>query len=232
MHEDHMTPSHSKNPSRPVQLPAAADRSLEQAPTMESTDRRLTVAIARLATDEIWFTGAVAEYLESLAPIEEDGPSQQQTNFPIESGTFTAESLAAKTTDIARGGLQLKQAEAWLPRLYSTMSLDDAIAFLELDEDAVRTAVADGRLYAVEISGRLRFPDWQFDVGQVGKVLSHLAALIEILAPRWAFQHIAGFMSTRQSSLVAVGRKTPTSWLVDGGQLEPVRANVESSYWR
>jgi hypothetical protein len=218
--------------SAPQTCPAFVYRATERAQALDAAGRRLIGALGRLANDEVWFTNAVADYLETLTPVRGSGLSQQQEDYLIESGTFTPEGLAATKKDIARGGLQLSEAQAWLSHLCATLSLPSAAAFLTRSEKAVTTAVSEGRLYAVEYSGRLRFPDWQFDVTQIGKVLPHLPQLIELLAPRWGPQSIAGFMSTRQSGLLAEGRKTPTSWLRDGGRFEAVSSIVESSYWR
>lgn len=220
----------NENTSSPSAGHVDSDRELEQA--LEEAVKRVVGAIGRLANDAAWFTNSVADYLETLTPVREDGLTRQQEDYLIESGAFTAEELADTRREIARGGLQLSQAEAWLSHLCTTLSLRSVTVFLGWEEEAVRTAVSEGRLYAVEISGQLRFPDWQFDVALEGKVLPHLPALIEVLAPRWGFQGVAGFMSTRQSSLVAEGRKTPTSWLRDGGQIEAVERIIESSYWR
>jgi len=111
------------------------------------------------------------------------------------------------------------------------MSLDNVTGFLKWDEEAVRAAVSEGRLYAIEISGRLRFPVWQFSLESPGKLLPGLAEVIQVVTPRWGWTSVAGFMATAQSSLVATGRKTPVAWLRDGGDVDTVRQIVESDDW-
>ena len=171
--------------------------------------------------------------LLTVKPVNREGRlTQQQQLFLIESGTFTAETLAATQREVDRGGLQLGAAEAFLSHLCATMALEDATGFLKCDEEAARTAVSEGGLYAIEISGRLRFPVWQFSLGSPGKVLPGLAEVIEVVTPRWDWHSVAGFMATPQSSLVAVGRKTPVEWLRDGGDVNDVIEIVEDSDWR
>ena len=194
--------------------------------------QRLGDAITNLAGDPDYILRSLTEMLLTLRPVSLEGRlSKQQEKFLIESGDFTAEELAATKREVDRGSLQLGAAESFLSHLCATMSLDDAAGFLGMDEDAVRAAVSEGRLYGVEISGRLRLPDWQFDVRQPGKVLPHLPSLIESVSQRWKWQSVAAFMSTPQSNLIAEGRKTPAVWLSDGGSVDDVREIVEASDW-
>ncbi|SFN43381.1 hypothetical protein [Mycetocola miduiensis] len=201
-------------------------------PVSDEAVRRLADAIAHLAADGPYLVDAVTEFALTLRPVSRDGRlSKQQEEFLIESGSFTAEELADAKRDVDKGSLQLGAIDAFLSNLCATMSLEDAAGFLGWDEGAVTTAVSEGRLYGVEISGRLRFPSWQFNLGSPDKLLPGLAEVIKVLTPRWGWHSVAGFMSTPQEDLVAKGRKTPAVFLRDGGDVSEVRAIVESDDW-
>jgi len=214
------------------------------APTPDGTDgrtrrqisdealQRLGDAIDHLAGDSEYIIRALTDRLLTLKPVTREGRlTQEQQRFLIESGTFTAETLATTQREVDRGGLQLGATEAFLSHVHATMSLDNVTGFLKWDEEAVRAAVSEGRLYAIEISGRLRFPAWQFDVGSPSKLLPGLTQIIGLITPRWQWQSAAGFMATPQRDLVARGRKTPIQWLRDGGDVDDVREIVEASDW-
>jgi hypothetical protein len=94
-------------------------------------------------------------------------------------------------------------------------------------EDQVIGLVEEGRLYAATVHGRLRFPHWQFALSKPGKVLPHLPEVIQALGPEWQPQSVAAFMATPQGDLVAEGRKTPTAWLRDGGDVQDVIDLIE-----
>jgi len=197
----------------------------------DSALRALADAVARLGADPDWFALALTEALQAMKPVAPSELTRQQELFLVESGSFTAESLAEIQMEVKRGSMQLDAAEAWLSHIRATMSLDDVVGFLEWDETAVRTAASEGRLHAVDVSGKLRFPSWQFDIGSPGNLLPGLPTILEAVRPRWSWQSIVSFMSTPQSALVAEGRKTPVAWLRDGGNVDAVRQIVESDDW-
>jgi hypothetical protein len=99
------------------------------------------------------------------------------------------------------------------------------------DEQVVQAAVSEGRLYGIEISGRLRFPSWQFNLASSGKVLPGLAELLEVIPTWWDWESVAAFMATPQSALMAEGRQTPVAYLRDGGEVNDVTEIVESDEW-
>ncbi|MDY7541800.1 hypothetical protein [Cryobacterium sp. 5B3] len=103
--------------------------------------------------------------------------------------------------------------------------------FLDWNEETVRAAVAEGRLYAIEISGRLRFPVWQFSIGSPEKLLPGLTQIIQVITPRWTWQSAAGFFAASQSSLIAKGPQTPVQWLRHGGDVRDVIEIVEADDW-
>jgi hypothetical protein len=192
--------------------------------------RRLTEAVAHLANDPDFFLQGLTDFLLAMNPVSPDRLSDSAVRFLIESGDFTADEWAKTATAVDRGSLQLSTTKTWLLSLLLTISLEEAADFLCWTEDTVRAAVTGGLLHAAEISGRLRFPTWQFNAGP-GKLLPGLTEVIRVIAPRWDWQSAAGFMSTPQPELVAEGPKTPAQWLRDGGQVAAVQLIVEASDW-
>jgi len=188
-------------------------------------------AIEHLGGDSEYIVRALTEMLTAIKPVAPSELTKHHVRFLIESGEFTAETLAETQRRIQRGSLQLGAAEAWLSQIQATMSLDDTVGYLGWDELEVRDAVRDRRLFAIEVSERLRFPSWQFNVGSPEKLIPGLSEVIEVVSPRWSWQSVSGFMSTPQSSLIANGRKTPVAWLRDGGDIDAVRQIVESDDW-
>ena len=197
----------------------------------EDAVRILAEAVARLANDPEYFVEALTDMLLAMKPISLEKLSDNEVRFLIESGAFTADEWAETSASVDRGSLQLRTTETWLLGLFATVSIEDVTGFLGWNESDVTDAVADGRLYAIDISGRLRFPGWQFDVGSPSKLLPGLTQMIGIITPRWDWQSAAGFMATPQRDLVAQGRKTPIQWLRDGGDFDDVREIVEASDW-
>ncbi|KGJ72072.1 hypothetical protein GY21_17905 [Cryobacterium roopkundense] len=194
--------------------------------------RRLAEAVAALSDDPEYFVQALTDMLTAMKPISPDEYSATEVRFLIESGAFSAEEWAKTSEAVNRGCLHVAATEAWLLGLFETISLDVVSGFLSWKEEVVGTAVAEGRLYAVEISGRFRFPVWQFDAGSPSKLLPGLTAIAQVMSPRWSWQSVAGFMATPQTSLVAEGPKTPAQWLRDGGDVHDVIEIVEASDWR
>ena len=197
----------------------------------EDAVRRLAEAVARLANDPEYFLEALTDMLLAMRPISLERLSASEVRFLIESGAFTAEEWGETSASVDRGGLQLGTTEGWLLGLFETSSLEVVTGFLDWNEEAVRAAVEEGRLFAIEISGRLRFPTWQFQAGTPNKLIPGLTEIIQVVTPRWNWHSIAGFMATPQSSLVAEGRQTPAEWLRDGGDVDAVKQIVESDDW-
>lgn len=193
--------------------------------------RRFGEAVALLGRDSDYIVRSLTEMLLAMAPISMEKLTENEVCFLIESGTFTAEEWAKTSASVNRGSLQFGAAEVGLFALFETESMETVTGFLSWNEDAVRASVSEGRLYAIELSGQLRFPTWQFDVGSPTKLLPGLAEIIRVITPRWRWQIVAGFMSTPQSSLVAEGRKTPVEWLRDGGAISEVTQIVEAGDW-
>lgn len=226
-------PSSTPPRRRPGDSPRSDSASVSLPPVPPGPDmKRLKAAVEHLAVDTRWFVDAFSELLESMRPHEPAEEDSAEDAFLVESGSFTAEELAETKRSLARGSLHIRMAASWLSPLLATLSLRDTAGFLGRGEDAVRAAVTDGFLYAYEVTGQLRFPDWQFDVSKPGKVIPHLQELIEVMTSRWGDSHIAGFMHTPQRGLIGEGRQTPIAWLRDGGGFQDVKELIESSDWR
>ncbi|MEC5151381.1 hypothetical protein [Cryobacterium sp. GrIS_2_6] len=211
-----------------------ADGPVSEAEALQVSDDavwRLAEVVARLAIDPDYFLQALTDMLLAMEPNSREELPENEVRFLIESGAFTAETWATTSASVDKGSWQLRISEGWLLDLFATMSLENVTGFLGWDEGRVRAAVTDGHLYAFEISGRLRFPTWQFNVGSPVKLLPGLTEIIEVITPRWSWRSIAGFMATPQSELVAEGRQTPVEWLRDGGNVNDVRDIVEASDW-
>jgi hypothetical protein len=193
--------------------------------------RRLAEVIGGLGNDPNYFVHALADYVQTLKPIRRDRQADDEVNFIINSGDFTADEWAETAAAVDRGSLQLSATEGWLLDLVSTKSVAEVSGFLGWSDEVVRNAVAGGSLFAVEVSGRLRFPSWQFQTGSPAKLLPGLADVIRALTARWHPQSAAGFMATPQRSLVGEGPKTPAEWLRDGGDVTQVIRIVENSGW-
>ena len=197
----------------------------------EDAVRCLAEAVARLANDPEYFLKALTDFLLAMKPVSLERLSANEVRFLIESGAFTAEEWAETSASVDQGSLQLGTTEGWLLGLFETSSMEVVTGFLGWNEEAIRAAVAEGHLFAIEISGRLRFPTWQFQAGTPEKLLPGLTQIIQVITPIWNWQSVAGFMATPQSSLVAEGRQTPVEWLRDGGDVDAVKQIVESDDW-
>lgn len=71
--------------------------------------QRLGQAIANLAGDSNFIIDSLTELAIAMRPVSKNRLTKQQERFLIESGTFTAETLAATQREVDRGGLQLVQ---------------------------------------------------------------------------------------------------------------------------
>ena len=208
--------------------PARPDADERRVDPSNEVVKNFVNAVNALGADSRYLLGSLASFTWTLAPVTANGLSDEQKAVLIESGVFTADTLAETQADIDRGGFQLSSIESWLSEMRETLSLQSIAAFLGRDENDVKRAVAERRLYAVEIAGRLRFPAWQLSLRSPGKVLPHFETLLPALEERWGWISISRFFATRQEDLVAKGRKTPAAWLEDGGDPDAVRRIVQS----
>jgi hypothetical protein len=223
-----MTDSTASN----VQPPESdATKELRVGAASDVAVRRLAEAIERLGNDADYFMDALTEKLLSIEPLLKPEPDDDSDRaFLIASGSFSADEYDDARRSVARGSLQLRVVESWFSSLASTLSLQAIAGFLHWSEDEVTTAVADGRLHAVEISGRLRFPEWQLSLSSPGKLLPGLAEVIAAASSEQSWIVLAGLMGTPQEDLYGEGNKTPVAWLRDGGDVSRV-TDVVMSPW-
>ena len=205
-------------PDSAAYSPCASDESV----------RELADAVAHLGGDGQYMVDALIEMVLSLRPITKTTMSADQRDFLIESGTVAEERLAAAEAKAERGSLALKGIESGLSMVIRTSSLGDTCAYLDLDESTVRSAVSERRLYAFEIAGRPRFPNWQFHRAAPDGLLPHLVDLIAALPPHWVPQVVSGFMETSQPTLISTGPTRPAEFIVRTDDLDAVRAVLES----
>lgn len=132
--------------------------------------------------------------------------------------------------------MQLVMTEGDYLHLRNTFSLNATAGHLGWNEKDVLKAVADGRLYAVEVLGLTRLPSWQFEsipLGIIlpGRILPGVSKIIEVIDPQWPSTIIHGYMNAPQKGLIAEGRKTPIAWLRDGGDVETVVELIKTQTW-
>ena len=174
-------------------------------------------AVNALGADSSWVLRSLTEYTRTLSSVRPSELSDEQQTYLIESGTFSAEELEHTQARIARGSFQVDSLLWWMSELCATLSVADAAAFLGCDEGEIEAALAEGRLYAVEIGGRLRFPMFQFSLRSPGKLLPHLEDLLPALLERWDWLGMSRVLSTRPEHQGGGGWKTPAQWLEDHG---------------
>lgn len=208
----------SHAPASAVYSPRASDESV----------RELADAVACLGADGQYMVDALIDMVLSLRPITKTTMSADQRDFLIESGAVTDERLAVLEAKAERGSLALKSIESGLSMVVRTSSLEDTCAYLDWDERTVRAAVSERRLYAFEIAGRPRFPNWQFHRATPDGLLPYLADLIAALPPHWVPQVVSGFMETSQSTLVSTGPTRPAEFILRTGNFDAVRVVLES----
>ena len=207
--------------NNPYQGPAPGDPEARSRAVPVDPHRRLAEAVASLAEDPEYYVQVFANILRSIKSIPQAQITKREVRAFIESGKFTSKEWAEISVSVDRDSLQSSESEDWVLNIFDTMSTEDAASHLEWDEDFVQVAVTAGQLYAVEVSGRLRFPLWQFKAGSPTTLLHRLPELIKALNQR-QWQSAVGLMRAPHRSLVAKGQRTPSQWLRDGGDIDDV----------
>lgn len=192
--------------------------------------RHLAETVAGLANDPDELARVLPDMLLSLMSNSKTRLSKDEVRAFIESGGFTSEEWAEISISVDRESLQLGETADWLTNIFDTMSVEDAAAFLEWEEELVHVAVASGQMYGVEVSGRLRLPIWQFKRGSPTTLLDGLPKLLRALGGRRQ-SSVVGFMKTEHLNLLAMGRRTPSQWLRDGGDIDEVIRIIVMSDW-
>lgn len=193
--------------------------------------QRLYEAVRQLDGDTTYVLDTLAETIAALGPIEKNGMSDEQKQVLVQMGAFTADELDHARRSVNRGSLEVSVAEAFLSHFYATISLEDIAAYLRWDEGEVTRAVAERRLCAAEIGGRLRFPVWQLSRPHPAGLMPGLEPLLRAALQRWDWQGLTAFMSTPQEDLVIRGQHTPAEWLRRGGSIKDVREIIETWDW-
>lgn len=83
----------------------------------------------------------------------------------------------------------------------------------------------------MEISGRLRLPTWQLNIGHPQRLIPGLQEILAAVSSDWSLISLAALMATPQQNLVAEGRMTPADWLGHGFGSARVEALLESRVW-
>lgn len=192
--------------------------------------RRLVETVAGLANDPEYLAKVLPDMLVAVMSSSKNRLSKAEVRSFIESGGFSSDEWAEISISVGRESLELGETTGWLTGIFDTMSVEDAAEFLEWEEELVQLAVAAGQMYGVEVSGRLRLPTWQFKRGSPATLLDRLPELINALdGRRWS--SVVGFMRTEHLNLVASGRRTPSQWLRDGGDIDDVIRIIVMSDW-
>ncbi|MBN8423101.1 hypothetical protein JF531_01025 [Microbacterium esteraromaticum] len=187
-------------------------------------------ALVRLTDDPTWLLTSLTE---TLASMHTPGvPTAAEVDFLLGSGAFSRSELATIRGRVARGSLALEGAQAFLSAVRATWSMDQVSGYLRWTTDAVRDAVDEGQLYAVEVAQHLRFPVFQFNVGHPQALIPHLPELIVATRGSWGWISFVAFMGTRQNALMTASRQTPRDWLIDGGGIGDVLDILRAQDWR
>ena len=211
--------------------PGGPDISPELAGNLDRALDAFKDELVRLDGDTEWIVRALTETLQALRPVSAESLSQAEARYLIESGAFTLEQLAETQIRVERGSLQKGAIEAFLTDLRGTLSLEQVAEYLGLSDLEVRDAVADRRLYAVEIADQLRFPTWQFMLSRGQKLIPGLPRLIDEFGDQRSWQSVAAFMRTPQEDLVVEAPQTPTDWVRRGGDIEALCSLIASTGW-
>lgn len=187
-------------------------------------------AIASLRGDTDYITAAITDFIEGLGPVEVGAMSQEQMNWLIESGAMTEHRLERALAAVERGDLKVSQVRTFLSFLADSITLEQAAGLLSISADAVRQAVKDRTLYAFEVHGRLRFPQWQFDLREPDHRLRGLTEIIRSIPEDEHWVSIHAQMTTPLDDLSTMGRHTAVEWLRNGGDVTRVTRILSSEY--
>ncbi|MBC7593060.1 MAG: hypothetical protein H7288_03845 [Kineosporiaceae bacterium] len=145
------------------------------------------------------------------------GLTEDQAAFLIESGTFTAESLAETEASVARGDLAELERKTRLEAITASLGAAEVAAKLGIDTSRVRHRQAKDGLYAFMAGGRRRYPTWQFTPAKSQPVLPGIAAVIRSFPEDMHPASIQNIMTTPQRDLLVDNRRvSPVEWLLLG----------------
>jgi len=159
-----------------------------------------------------------------------DVVSDAQVEALIERGAFivVGDDLIPDDTPV----VSLLITRFTLKAFSASSSPSELAGYLGWTEEAVLAAVAERRLYAVEVLGQTRLPGWQFPGRGPGIVLPGLARVLEIVPAEWPPEIIEAFMTSPQARLATeAGRVTPIEWLLAGQDVEAVVSLIINRTW-
>lgn len=105
--------------------------------------------------------------------------------------------------------------------VHSGLQAKEVAAMLGVDKSTVSRYVRGGKLYAIDLDGRQRFPLWQFVSDHP---LPGLAVVVGAIPEGWGPIPFARFMTTPDEAL---GDLTPVEWLNAGGAPAGVAALLD-----
>ena len=184
-----------------------------------------------LGVDGRWLVQGFTDFLRRQKRGGGPGMTTEERKFVVESGAMTEAELVDSEKRVKKGALEKSAGELWLRTYQETWSASTAAHFLGWTDDEVLAAAEEQRIYGIPVRDKLRFPRWQFSLGSPGRLIPHLETVLPILTEHWDWISISAFMSVRQHSLVAEGRKTPRSWLRDGGDPAAIADIIEGDKW-
>lgn len=191
---------------------------------------RLGRAIERVGGDTAYITEAITEFIEALTPVERDATPPHLRDFLIESGSITEEQFEAAVVKVERGMLEVMEVRSFLRFISDTLTLDEAAGILDITEDEARQAVADRTLHAFEVHGRLRFPQWQFDIREPGHRLRGLTEIVRSIPEDMHWLSVQAIMTVPNEDLYTEGRQTAVEWLRNEGDIARICRIVKREY--
>jgi hypothetical protein len=220
------------NERLPPEHGGASERSQSTSATQVQTAQRLIDAALALGFDPDFLMTAIEDKLSEIKrrPIG-NRLTESQKAYLIQSGAFEQGEFLRIEQDVNSGSLNRQVIRTWLMRILDTVGIDEACELLERDEASILADIERRRVCAVEVSGQLRFPQWQFDTRSPEKLIPHLDDILEASTARWDWQTLSAFMETPQEDLISTGRQTPVDWLRSGGAINRVVQTIEASDW-
>ncbi|MBF4603141.1 hypothetical protein [Curtobacterium sp. VKM Ac-2884] len=147
----------------------------------------------------------------------------------IESGIFTASTLAAAKARVARGELHEHIRQNWQRALDESLIEPAVAARLGIGRAKLRWMLGVGDLFAFVANAELHYPTWQFSNAPGHPVLPQLSRLVEAFPEGLNPASILGFMTTPHSSTRVNGRPVaPIEWLAAGQDAQPLVDILES----
>jgi len=162
---------------------------------------------------------------QNARPAFGSGLSEEETEFLITSGAFTAEELAETQREIAEGLLIQQELGTRLGAINRTIDSAEAAEKLQVTQEEISGFYTKGILYGFNLDGRTLYPTWQFPDGE-NKPLPNLVSIIKNLYE--GFEEpasVEGFMTTPKENLTWM---TPIEWLEKDGDPAKIIGIIDS----